>query len=136
MRVQTILYNLQAWLATEDPSIVTVAGGFLENSPQEVTAIIDNGGNVLPWYERTDVAIQTITRSVSRVSAGHIANTLTAIMRGRFGGVTLPEVTVEKEVYPEVVAWSFVPQSKPGYIGIDENRLHMWSANFTIVVGG
>ncbi len=136
MRVQSIIYNLQAWLLTEDATLLTAAGGLLEDSPQEITAIIDNGGSVEPWYERTDVGIQMLTRAVSRVSGGNIANRFTAIMRGRFGGVTLPAVTVEGELYPAVVAWSFVPQSKPGYVGIDENRLHLWSANYTIVIGG
>lgn len=136
MRIESILYNLQAWLATEAPGIETVAGGFLEGSAEEIVTVVDNGGMTEPWYERTDVAIQIIARGASRVESQRRANELAAIMRGRFGGVELPEVTVEGEVYPAVTAWGFLPQSKPGYIGIDENRLHMWSANFIIVIGG
>lgn len=135
-RDESILYNVQAWLASEAPDIVTAAGGFLENSPEEVVAIIDNGGIVQTQYDRTDAAFQIISRSVSRVTAQRKANILAAVMRGRFGGVELPEVTVEDETYPAVTVWAFLPQSKPGYIGIDENRLHMWSANFIIVIGG
>lgn len=135
-RVDSILYNLQAWLATELPSIVTVAGGFLEGSPNDCTAIIDNGGVPSVEIDRTDAQFQFITRSTSRVAAGIAANNLTSVMRGRFGGLTLPAVTVEGHDFPEVVVWSFTPQQKPGYIGIDENRLHMWSANITVVIGG
>lgn len=135
-RTETIIFNLQAWLAVQAPDIVTVAGGFLEGSPEECTALLDNGGDVSVEIDRTDAAIQTITRSTSRVRAGRIANELASIMRGRFGGLTLPEVTVEGDIYPEAEVWSFKPQSKPGYIGIDENRLHLWSANFTVVIGG
>lgn len=135
-RDETILFNVQAWLATEAAGVQTVAGGFLEGSPEEVAAIIDNGGTVQTQYDRTDAAFQIIARADSRVTAQRNANILAAVMRGRFGGVVLPAVTVEGEVYPAITAWAFLPQSKPGYIGIDENRLHMWSANFIIVIGG
>lgn len=136
LRTESILYNLQAWLSAEAPGISTVAGGFLSGSPAEVVAIVDNGGEVSVYIDRTDVAIQIIARGVSRVETQRRANELAAIMRGRFGGLELPEVTVEGDIYPAIIAWGFTPQSKPGYIGIDENRLHMWSANFTVIIGG
>lgn len=135
-RTLTILYNLQAYLDAQAPSVPTVAGGILEDDDRDMVFLIQNGGTVQPWYDRKDIAIQVMARNRDRMIAENWCSELAAILRGGYGGVELPEVVENGTTYPAVTAWQFNPQGEPGYIGVDANRLHMWSANFIVTIGG
>lgn len=135
-RTLSIIYNLKAYLDAQATGIDIVAGGLTENDDRELVVIIDNGGLVRPWFDVKKPAIQLLSRSMDRVKAGEWCSTLAALLRGGYGGVELPEVVEGSATYPAVTAWEFNPQGDPGYIGVDANRLHMWSANFIVTIGG
>lgn len=135
-RIYSIIPNLAEYLRTVFPDYTFVNDGFLEGMGSDVVAVVDNGGETRPYYDRIDVAVQVLARGVSRPGTGRRIAEVADHLRGRFGGQVLPEVIVEGVTYPEVITAAIIAQTKAGYIGIDENRLHMWSANFTVTVGG
>lgn len=135
-RILPIIYNLKAYLDSLGTGITIVAGGITEQDQRELVVLIDNGGSVRPWFDVKKPAIQLVSRSFDRVKAGEWCSILAGEMRGGYGGVELPEVTEGGTTYPAVTAWEFNPQGDPGYIGTDANRLHMWSANFIVTIGG
>jgi len=135
-RTEGILNNLQAWLAVEAPTVQTSCGWFHEGLENDIVVLVDNGGDDSAEIDRKDVSVQVLSRGEDRDDAEARGREIHALLRGRFCQTTLPAVTVGTDVYPAVTAWRFIARGGLVYTGTDENRLHVWSGNYIVTIGG
>ena len=108
----------------------------LEGSDNDAVFLIDNGGMPQTDFPRTDADFQILSRNRSRVIAAQWADEIFSVTRGRFGGIVLPAVVINGKSYDSIKIWGFDPAARPGYTGTDDNKRHIYSYNFTVVIGG
>ena len=90
-----------------------------------------SGGVPNHWYDRTDWAVQIISRANNVTDSKTQIDAVYDLLKNKFG-LALPVVTVDGVVYPEVKAWQIVPIQVPGYLGANKENLEMFSFNLTI----
>lgn len=126
-----MIYNLAQYLIVNLTSINFVTNGFNPDSDQEAVMISETGGEPQHWYNRTDWAVQVISRSLNVNVAKQNAESVYNLLKNKFG-VLLPEVTVDEVVYPAVQTYQISPLQTPNYIGADDKHFEMFSFNLTI----
>ena len=89
------------------------------------------GGDVVHHYDRSDLAVQFLSRAGSSVVAKEQIDDVYELLKNKLR-ILLPEKTVKAKVYPAVQTYRIVPMQVPGYIGADDVNLEMWSVNFII----
>ncbi len=126
-----MIYNLVQYLVVQLPALDFVADGFGPNSPVEATTIKNTGGNVDHWYNRSDDAIQILSRAKDTVTAYYNINLVYELLKNRYH-LELPSVTVKSILYAAIQTYQISPVQKPGYIGSDDENLEMYSFNITV----
>lgn len=130
-----MIYNLFQYLKTLFVLLRFIVDGWENDDPQESILITQTGGDPAHWYDRQDFTVQVLVRSESKSIAYKNSHVVYNELFNRFG-LVLPEATVESIVYPALETAQIIPVSIPGYIGTDQNKLHMYSTNFKITIGG
>jgi len=126
-----MIYNLTAYLKVQLATINFIVNGWSQDSPEASVMLRQTGGVVQHWYDRTDWAVQIMSRSNNVVESKTLIDSVFNVLKNKFG-ITLPEVTVNAVVHAAVKTYQISPIQQPGYIGADEKHLEMWSVNFTI----
>ena len=126
-----MIYNLVAYLKINLPTIKFVANGWRPESDRDSVMVTETGGTPEHWYERTDWAIQIISRAENVTTSKYQINAVYQLLKNRFG-ITLSAVTVDLVVYPAVKTYQISPVQSPGYLGTNEENLEMFSFNLTI----
>ena len=126
-----MIYNLTAYLVTNLPAVDFVANGWTEESPANSVLVRQTGGDVVHHYDRTDFAVQFISRAESAVVAKEQIDDVYDLLKNKLG-VLLAAKTINTVVYPAVQTYRIVPMQAPGYIGADDVNGEMWSVNFII----
>jgi len=126
-----MIYNLVNYLATQLTSLIFIADSWSVDSAKESILIKQTGGEPKHWYDRTDWTVQILSRAASSVDAKKNIELVYAKLKNRFG-LTLPQVTVNGEVFSAVIAYQISPMQAPSSIGADDINLEMWSFNVTI----
>lgn len=130
-----MIYNLYRYLLNLFSTYNLVVDGWEIGGENESIAIIQTGGDPQHWYKRQDYTVQFIGRGLEKVPTKQKLDSIYQELRNRFG-LILPEITVESVTYPELLTAQVSPLQVPGYIGVDDNKRHMYSFNVLIVVGG
>lgn len=129
-----MIYNLAQYLITNFPLYNFVVNGSAISSAEDVIDVLDNGGDDSHYIDRQDAAVQIMSRSqVSKTASSVMINDIYNLIKNVFG-LTLPAVTVDGVLYPEVKTWRIVPVQRPGYIGSDEVGRFLYSFNVTITI--
>jgi len=126
-----MIYNLVQYLIVNLPLINFVANGFGPDSEQDIIMVSETGGDVQHWIDRTDWAVQVISRAKNMNIARKNAYSVYNLLKNKLEFM-LPEVTVDEVVYPAVKTYQTSPLQSPGYLGADEKHLEMFSFNLTI----
>jgi len=126
-----MIYNLVQYLIVNLPLINFVANGFDPDSEQDIIMMSETGGEVKHWIDRTDWAVQVISRAKSMNTARKNAFSVYNLLKNKLEFM-LPEVTVDGVVYPTIKTYQTSPLQPPGYLGADEKHLEMFSFNLTI----
>ena len=126
-----MIYNLGAYLVTQLPAIDFVINGWIKSSPANSVMLRQTGGDVIHHYDRSDYAVQFLSRAESSVAAKEQIDAVYNLLKNKLG-ILLPAKTVNAIVYPEVQTYRIVPMQVPGYIGADNANLEMWSVNFIV----
>ena len=126
-----MIYNLTGYLVTQLPAIKFVANGWVKTSPVESVMLRQTGGDVVHHYDRSDFAVQFLSRAESSVIAKELIDDVYEKLKNKLR-ILLPAKTVNAIVYPAVQTYRIVPVQIPGYIGADNANLEMWSVNFII----
>lgn len=123
--------NFVNYILTQLPLQKFVQDDFLICSPNNCTAIINNGGTQDGYYERQDFNIQFLTRNDDRYYAKKESQAIYNLIRNKFG-LVLPEVTIGGDIYPEIITAKITPNQPPGAIGADDEKRFMYSFNIVI----
>lgn len=126
-----MIYNLLQYLKDNLPEINFVVNGFGIDSKIDEVMIGETGGEPQHWYERTDWAVQFISRSSDVTVAKQNIEAVYNLLKNKFG-VVLPRVIVGDTEYEEIKTFQISPLQTPGYIGSTEENLEMFSFNSTI----
>lgn len=126
-----MIYNLVQYLLTNLTSINFVANGFNPESDQDAVMVRETGGEPQHWYDRTDWAVQVISRSKNVAIAQLNAYSVYNLLKNKFG-LLLPEATVGEDVYSAIQTYQVSPLQTPNYLGADDKHLEMFSFNLTI----
>ena len=126
-----MIYNLGAYVVAELPAIDFAVNGWIITSPENSVMLRQTGGDVVHHYDRSDLAVQFLSRAESSVVAKEQIDDVYELLKNKLR-ILLPEKTVNAIVYPAVQTYRIVPMQAPGYIGADDVNLEMWSANFII----
>ena len=126
-----MIYNLLQYLKDNLPDINFVVNGFGVDSEQDEVMIGETGGEPQHWYNRTDWAVQFISRSGDVTVAKQNLEAVYNLLKNKFG-VTLPRVVVGDTEYEEIKTYQISPLQTPGYIGSTEENLEMFSFNSII----
>lgn len=124
-------YNLIQYLLTELPAITFVAEGFKPDDPKDVVMVQTSGGEPDHWYDRTDHRMQVLSRGETSILAKSNIESVYEKLKNRFG-LLLPQVTVGGTLHEAVQTYQISPIQSPGFIGVDDQGLSMWSFNATI----
>lgn len=127
-----MIYNL-AQLLKDNTSLTIFVNGYDDDT--RGVAVNQTGGEESFMSIKNDFTVQFMSRADTRVAAYEDIMTVYNYLKNRFI-VVLPEVTINEITYPSITVYGFVPIQIPGYVGTDENRLHMWSVNIQIITGG
>jgi hypothetical protein len=125
-----MIYNLSNYVSS-NTTIIPITNGWDSESPQEAVALILTGGSDTSRGLKKDYTVQFLTRALSRTGSYKLIQAVYSLLENRFG-IIFPAVTVDGETYPSIVAAQIIPIQTPGYIGTDDNGLHLWSVNFQI----
>ncbi len=126
-----MIYNLGAYVVAQLPAIDFAINGWIKGSPENSVMLRQTGGDVIHHYDRSDYAVQFISRAGSSAEAKEQIDDVFNLLKNKLH-VLLPEKTVNAIVYPAVQTYRIVPMQAPGYIGADDANLEMWSVNFII----
>ena len=126
-----MIYNLLQYLQDNLPDISFVVNGFSIDSEIDEIMIGETGGEPQHWYDRTDWAVQIISRSSNVTVAKQNIEAVYSLLKNKFG-VLLPRVIVGDTEYEEVKTYQVSPLQTPGYIGSTEENLEMFSFNLII----
>ena len=126
-----MVYNLVEYVNIQLPTLIIIADGFANDSPQESLTFIQQGGDEAHFYERGDWAIQVLSRSESVFMAKLNIEQVYNLLLNRIH-LQLPEVTVNSIYYPSIMAYQISPVQKPAYIGADDKNLETYSYNMIV----
>ncbi|MBA7546172.1 hypothetical protein ES705_38555 [subsurface metagenome] len=127
-----MIYNLGAYVVAQLPAIDFAINGWTKKSPENSVMLRQTGGDVIHHYDRSDYAVQFLSRAGSSVEAKEQIDAVFNLLKNKLG-VALPEKVMEDAtVYPKVQTYRIVPMQLPGYIGADDANLEMWSVNFIV----
>jgi len=126
-----MIYNLAQYLIVNLPLIKFVVNGFSPDSSQDEIMVSETGGEPQHWYERTDWAVQILSRAKNVNTAKKQIDDVYNKLKNRFG-LLLPQVTIDGVLYPAVKTYQISPIQTPGYLGADEENIEMFSFNLTI----
>lgn len=126
-----MIYNLGEYVITQLPDIDFVINGWIKNSPAESVMLRQTGGDPMHHYDRSDFAVQFLSRAESSITAKEQIDDVYELLKNKLG-VLLPAKTVKGKLYPAVKTYRIVPMQIPGYIGADDANLEMWSVNFIV----
>ena len=126
-----MIYNLLQYLKTNLPTIDFVANGWNPDSDQDTVMISETGGDPKHWYDRTDWAVQILSRGKNTNIAKENADDVYNLLKNRFG-LTLPQVIVNGVVYEAIKTYQISPLQTPSYLGATPENLEMFSFNLTI----
>jgi len=126
-----MIYNLGAYLVAQLPAIEFAVNGWTKASPVNSVMVRQTGGDVVHHYDRSDYAVQFLSRAESSETAKEQIDDVYELLKNKLR-VLLPAKTVNAIVYPAVQTYRIVPVQIPGYIGADNANLEMWSVNFII----
>lgn len=127
-----IIYNVVYYL--QDQTGLTIkANGIPAGHKGNINTMTLVPGFQAASYNRNDYNIKLLVKHSEEVEGFEIINTLYKVYENIFN-FKLPEVTVNSIVYPEVTVAQCSPNQSPGYIGTDENGLHMYTVNFRFIV--
>lgn len=125
-----MIFNLVKYLRDSLPALTFISIADNVDS-DEGTIVTDTGGVSDHNFDKKDFAIQLMTKSKSLPSCQQDSTTIYNLLENVFN-LTLPTVTVNSVVYPEIRTYRLVPVQTPGYIGVDSNGLHMYSFNIIV----
>lgn len=129
-----MVYNLIDYIATSTSfSISLSANGFHAGSEETCVSVSIGGGDEQPWFNRQDIRIHFMSRSLNRDTAFKNCVTVYDMVKKQYG-LTLPSVTVGGVVYPEVKTWAIRPQLPPQYVGDDQEGRAMFSSTVEITL--
>lgn len=128
-----MIYNLSEFVKVNS-TVTPITNGFDANSPDEAVALNQSGGSDNSRGLKVDMNVQFLSRATSRTASRRLIQIVYNLLKNRFR-IDLPAITVDGEVFPAVVAYQITPLQIPGYIGTDDNGLHMWSVNFQVTGG-
>jgi len=126
-----MIYNLAQYLIVNLVTIKFVVNGFSPDSDQDEIMISETGGEPQHWYDRTDWAVQILSRGKSVNVAKKQIEDVYEKLKNRLG-LLLPEITVDGVVYPAIQTYQISPIQTPGYLGANEENMEMFSFNLTI----
>ncbi len=126
-----MIYNLRSYLTINLPDIIFYANGWRPDSEHDSVMVLQNGGDPLPWFDRTNWTVQIMSRAENIVNAKKLIDAVYNKLKNRYG-LELPAITVGSTVYPLVKTYQISPLQAPGYIGADKANLEMWSFNLRI----
>ncbi len=126
-----MIYNLMAYVILKLPLLNFVPNGWSKNSPVNSVMLRQTGGVVQHHYDRSDFAIQFLSRAESSIIAKEQIDSVYNLLKNQLN-ILLPAKTINLIVYPAVQTYRIVPIQIPGYIGADDINMEMWSVNFTI----
>jgi hypothetical protein len=122
---------------TNLPTLNIVTNGFNERSNKECITLIQNPGDPGHFYNREDPLVQVLSRAHTSPIAKKNIEAVYDLLKNRIG-LVLPEVTLtidEEEItYPQITAWRICPMQTPGYVGIDDKNLALWSYNMIVTI--
>ena len=119
-----MIYNLVEYLKVNLPALNYICNGWIDDTEISETSIniTQTGGEPDHFFSRTDWNIQIMSRAkVNTLAKTNIDNVYNKL-KNRYG-LTLPEITVDDIVYPEIKTSQIVPLQVPEYIGLDEKKI-------------
>jgi len=127
-----VIYNMLQYLITNRPLINFVANGWNPDSNEDTIMISETGGDPQHWYDRTDWAVQVLSRAKNVEIAKENIESVYALLKNKFG-LVFPQVIIGGVTYPQVITYQITPMQTPGYLGATPEHLEMFSFNLTIV---
>jgi len=126
-----MIYNLAQYLIVNLATINFVVNGFSPDSDQDEIMISETGGEPQHWYNRTDWAVQILSRGKNVNTAKKNIESVYNLLKNKLG-LLLPQVTVGGILYPAIQTYQISPIQTPGYLGSNEENMEMFSFNLTI----
>jgi len=123
-------YNLSKYVSNNS-SIVPVTNGENPESTGDRVVLNGSGGDDRSRGLKVDNTVQFVSKANDSVTSKELIEEVHSLLKNRFD-IVLPEITVKGTTYPAVIASSILPLQIPGYLGTDNNGLHMWSVNYQI----
>lgn len=130
-----ILYNLYEYLRVKFSDKDFVTDGWEEDAKDDSILLTDSGGTPEHWMPTEELMVQIISRSLEKPVAKIALNDIYLELKNKFR-LVLPEITVSGKVFPEVTTAQISPIQTPSYIGVDDNKHHLYTFNIKIVIGG
>ena len=127
-----MIYNLLQYLITNLPLINFIANGWNPDSDQDAIMISETGGDPKHFYDRTDWAVQVLSRAKNVEIAKENIDSVYILLKNKFG-LVLPEIAVGGITYPQMIAYQVSPVQSPSYLGATPEHLEMFSFNLIIV---
>lgn len=124
-------YSLYEYLRLAFPSIDFFVDAKTKTSPQTGVLIKDTGGDPMHWFDRTDWTIQFLSFAKNVVEGRALLYSVYEEMKNRFG-LVIPSITVNGITYDEIKTAQISPIQTPGYLGTDDDGLHIWSFNIQV----
>lgn len=126
-----MIYNLAQYLIEKLTTINFVVNGFSPDSKQDEVMISETGGEPQHWHNRTDWAVQILSRGKNVNVAKKQIDDVYEELKNRIG-LLLLQATVGGVIYPAVQTYQISPIQTPGYLGANEENMEMFSFNLTI----
>lgn len=126
-----MIYNLSEYISA-NTSFVPVTNGIIDES-EGIFLTLTSGTDESRGIKK-DFLVQIMAAYPTSVEAFQNLSTIYDLLVNRFV-ITLPEVTVNSVTYDAVDIAQILPMQSPGYLGSNENGLHMWSVNMQITTG-
>ena len=127
-----MIYNI-VYYAQSQTSYTIKANGTPSGFKGNVIIMNLRGGDTPARINRTEYSLQLVVKNEQQVLGNEIIKDIYDVFDDIYNFI-LPEVTVNSKVYPAVTVAQCSPNQYPGYIGTDENGLHLFSVNFRFIV--
>ena len=128
-----MIYNLVQYLKNKFPDYIFIAEGYNDNSYKECIIVSESTATINHFTDRQDIHVQILSKHYDIVKNREQIKDVFDDLLNRFG-LVLPEVTVNKKVYPEVIAYQISPIQGISYLGSTNDSYHLYTFNIVVTI--
>ena len=132
-----MIYQLVTYLRSEFPTELFYVNDRVrltaqEEVPDRNVLVKETPGTIQPWTKYTSQVVQIITRDIDDPKSRQLSYLILESINDKFG-LILPAITVDGEVFPELITAQISANGSPYPLGADPGGLYEWLTNYRVI---